>query len=386
MLFLCKRVTADVLRMAGWIAAIAVLTMTCVAVFNATAPFVAYYRTIGYYTLTQPHDELSFVRVLDPARTIYQDVTASATQDHAVGVMLDYVARSDNMHIVVSLADVDPSIDSLGGTGGSQVIVGSIPGVSLPEVPPTQALIWGTFPRERGNASLAHDPASIAGIGLRRISEDGLDASIVDGSGSTIPRSSAVTILMSVEQFRASSPRFLDVTGLVQSLTCYCEADQLSEMTDAMNAADTGRLFLPVSYDYVRGALEGSYALTEVWLVASTGAALLTSLSLALLARRALWKIRANHYRIDIMAGAGALGMHVRSQVPLLMCLAGPALLAQAMMYVWSLPVDFPPPLAPEFYLAAVLGILSVHAAIGSVTAYRIHRLYMAPQERVHRD
>lgn len=126
--------------------------------------------------------------------------------------------------------------------------------------------------------------------------------------------------------------------------------------------------------------------LQEGWILASIAAAFFTGICLALLARGAMWRMRAEHYRIHILAGARPLGMHVRSQIPLVMSFVVPALLAQVVMYLNSLNVDYPPPLSPTVHLAAGVGIVLIQVALGSATAHRIRLMLRSPQNRVHHD
>lgn len=384
-----KRFRADLRGIRLWMTAVALATFVISAVATYTAAFGLTEWSSGTLSTQPPHEPLGFIRVVDPATDIVQDLDTYGDQvDYldtpGMAVLLERMEADDRLLLAMPLAAVthDLRIFSQSAASG-QVVVGAGP-VAVPDdvAHEVQAPLWGPVPDV-----VAAADGRLGPVPVRQVSSSPANGTYVDGNGRRHRTNSDSLLVLTTDQIRALGVYFpYSVIDLTRSLTCYCDmadtAELAAEMTAAERRSGTDRVFYAVAYDGLVGPSERSGAVTEALLTIFPAATALSVFAFAGIATLLLWRRREPDYGVERHCGAGETALQARQQIIVLIAVTLPAVAGFIVVDLLIQPTEPPPPWSPFGGPVAPLLALALHVAVGAGAAVNVHRICRPSEER----
>ncbi len=375
-----ERFVSDVRAGRRWMLGTAASVLIIGMVTSYMAIFTASGLRDGTLSAGQPHAPVSFLRSLDAEESIGVDASETSDSDPSGLDQLFELMKSHPEIFMVLPMDAftaDAAMRSDAPSTDAYVAVGTdIPFISL-DIPKSseRGLLWGSV--DGGSEGDASDPHLLS-IPLDTVEDAPIDFSFISGAGTVRESNGAALIAISPDAALALGvARTFRPSEAVGSVTCYCNAHDLSSvasvLTDAAKNSGHYRAYYALDYDGLIGPVQRSASLSEAFDLAQGVAALVSILLLSAMTAQALLKRRESIYRVELLCGATEFGLHSRIQGLLAICLTIPLIVSLEVTNAVVAGGAWPVPLSLDARLTtygAIL-ILQTLAAVPAMTQVR---------------
>ncbi|MCR6705291.1 MAG: hypothetical protein NVV66_11540 [Cellulomonas sp.] len=377
-----ERFGRDLSDVGGWVAAVAA-AMACVA---AATTYMAVFAVVGLRdgTLsTRPQESVSFLRVLDPSEQLVQEAqSAPLLDDPSIAVLVDAMSTDARMYLTLPVsAFVSDAMARTDGTVPDAIVVAGSDPAFLPSVPDAgTGLLWGRL--GSGGAPLVDD-THLAALTLQTMGTSNLGGTFIAGDGRRVALDAAPLVAVSIPQLRSLGlSSYQRPSDLVASVTCSCAESELSPVASAMTAASGGTaVFYALGYEGLVGPSQRQSSVSEVLDALQGVAATLGLVCLAAMTGLILWRRRSGSYRVEIICGAGELGLQVRLQALVAMSITVPCLVGFGAAHQMIATTAWPPPLPARGIGLVIAVVVALHVAVAYPLVRSMHELFRHPLE-----
>lgn len=316
--------------------------------------------------VTGPEDRISYIRVVDPHRSVVSDVTDTSIHGSNTPGLKVLLSR---MQIASDIAIVG-RIDSFGSDSKylsqfrdqeGMIVIGSHPELSKFDIQPDVINLW---PGKNVDAESIRQ-SRIGGVAVATHEEQAPSLDYSYGGWSRDSGSATLYMLDAETSKFLFESSMMSPVDVLPMLTCYCGTQELQVIVDEMNAAErsnsTGRFYAAADSKQVLGVESLDSISDMTWTVVFSISVVGSYIGFFLSRAHNLWETQAGALRIEQVCGARRVALHLRFQAQILVAFTLPLLAAYHLVNTFVGASGFPPPIPSEASHVVVAAVCVAH-------------------------